>query len=478
MVAVDHPSALDLAFMDLETPQAPLHVGWTLRFSGAAPSLAALRRHLDARLYTVPRFRRRLVSARLGLAAPQWVDDPGFDVARHTFAVALPAPGGLAELRAAAGVLLSQPLPGDRPLWRMYLVDGDGDGFALVGQAHHALVDGIAAIEVAQLLFGPPADGDAAARSWTPSAAVQPAAAASATAGTRVRAAVDTARGLGGAVLRTRDPGGALRDAARALDAATRPAPETGLDRSVTHERAIAFARAPLDAARAVGRAHGATINDVLLAASALGLGATLRRRGERPETLRALVPVSVRAAEDEALGNRISFLPVELPVAETDPGRVLALVRARTAAAKSGGHAGALQALTRAAEALPGAGRRLVARTALRAVGFDLVISNVPGPPVELSLLGRPLTAVHPMVPLLHGHALTIGAVSYAGRLNLGLAADAAVLPEVVDLARDLEAAFDALRLDAEGGPTPPAPEPTPWQARARARRQRAANR
>jgi diacylglycerol O-acyltransferase len=477
MVGVDRPSALDLAFLDLETPQAPLHVGWTLRFSGAAPSLAALRRHLDARLHAVPSFRRRLVRAPLGLAAPQWVDDPGFDVARHAFAVALPAPGGPAELRAAAGTLLSQPLPGDRPLWRMYLVGDDGDGFALVGQAHHALVDGIAAIEVAQLLFGPAAAAGRAARSWTPSPAVPAAAAARSTAGARVRAAADAARELGGAMLRTRDAGGALREAARALDAVARPAAGAGLDRSVTHERAVAFTQVPLDAARAAGRAHGATINDVLLAASALGLGATLRRRGERPDALRALVPVSVRRAGDEAdLGNRISFLPVELPVGETDARRVLRLVRARTAAAKHGGHADTLEALARAAEALPGAGRRLVARTAARAVGFDLVISNVPGPPVALDLLGRPLTAVHPMVPLLHGHALTIGAVSYAGRLNLGLAADAAVLPEVVDLGRDLQAAFDALRLAAGGGPDGGAP--TPWQVRAQARRQRAANR
>jgi WS/DGAT/MGAT family acyltransferase len=298
----------------------------------------------------------------------------------------------------------------------------------------------------------------------------------------RARAAAGAARELGGAALRARDGAltGALRDAAHALEGVARPAPSTGLDRSATSRRAVAFAHVPLDAARAVARRHGATINDVLLAAAALGLRATLRRRGERPDALRALVPVSVREDGDGAagLGNRISFMGVELPVGEPDPGRALRLVRARTAAAKGGGDAGALEALARAAEALPGAGRRLLTRAAARAVGFNVVISNVPGPPVALSLLGRPLTAVHPMVPLLHGHALTIGAVSYDGRLNLGLAADAAVLPDVVELARDLEAAFDALRLDAEGGPTGAGPEPTPWRARARARRQRAANR
>jgi hypothetical protein len=110
----------------------------------------------------------------------------------------------------------------------------------------------------------------------------------------------------------------------------------------------------------------------------------------------------------------------------------------------------------------------------------FTLVVSNVPGPPAELSLLGRPLRRVYPMVPLLHGHALTIGAVSYAGRLHLGLAADAEVVPDVVDVARDLEAAFDALGA-ARSVIRPGAGGPggiTPWRARARARRQRAANR
>jgi hypothetical protein len=185
---------------------------------------------------------------------------------------------------------------------------------------------------------------------------------------------------------------------------------------------------------------------------------------------------VSVRAGEDPALGNRISFLGVEFPVGEPDSDRVVALVRARASAAKAGGDAGVLEALGRAADALPGPGRRLVARSALRVVPFTLVVSNVPGPPVELSLLGRPLRSVHPMVPLLHGHALTIGAVSYAGRLHLGLAADADVVEDVVTIARDLETAFGALVAPSRSAAAPGSL--TPWRARAQARRQRAANR
>jgi WS/DGAT/MGAT family acyltransferase len=501
---VDRPTALDLAFLDLETPQAPLHVGWTLRFgpgpAGAAdaPSLAALRRHLDARLHAVPRFRRRLVApAPLGLGGPSWVDDPGFDVARHAFAVSLPAPGGAEQLREIAGLLLSQPLPADRPLWRMYLLDGlDGGGFALVGQAHHALVDGIAAIEVALLLFGPAArSGDGRApEAWAPGAAPAPGAALRAAMETRARAAAgatrDAAEAIVGEAAATAESAGAraargvasaLRGATRAVDALARTHPTTSLERSATARRAVAYAEVPLDAVRDAGRRRGATVNDVLLAATGVALRSALRRRGDRREGVRALVPVNVRGAGGpDALGNRISFLPVELPVGEPDADRALALVRSRTVDAKAGGDAGALEALGRAADALPGPGRKLVARTALRAVPFTLVVSNVPGPPVELALLGRPLRAIHPMVPLLHGHALTIGAVSYDGRLHVGLAADAEVVPDVVEIARDLEAAFDALRVGDGGGATSGGGPRgvTPWGDRARARRQRAANR
>src|SRR3954471_16509195 len=131
----DRLSALDAAFLDLETAQAPLHVGWTLKLDGPAPSVAALRRHIDARLDGLPRFRRCV-------DGQQWVDDPGFDVARHVHGMTLAAPGGAGELRALAGRVLSTRLEMDRPLWRLARVDGlTAGGWALVGQAHHALVD-------------------------------------------------------------------------------------------------------------------------------------------------------------------------------------------------------------------------------------------------------------------------------------------------------------------------------------------------
>jgi diacylglycerol O-acyltransferase / wax synthase len=234
----------------------------------------------------------------------------------------------------------------------------------------------------------------------------------------------------------------------------------------------VACADVPLDAVRAVGRRHHATINDVLLAAATLALGRALRRRGERPGVVNVLVPVNVRDGGDAgALGNRISFVAVELPVGTTDQVEVLRAVRTQTRARKAGGAAAPLHTLAEVADLLPGGARRIVARTAARAASFNAVVSNVPGPSVELDILGRRVTAIFPAVPFLRGHALSIGALSYRGRLHCGIYADATVVPDSADLARDLAAAFDALR-------AVPRPADTPWRARARSRRQRAAMR
>jgi diacylglycerol O-acyltransferase / wax synthase len=443
----DRLSALDAAFLDLETAQAPLHVGWTLKLEGPAPSVAALRRHIDARLDQLPRFRRRI-------EGQQWVDDAGFDVARHVHGITLAAPGGAGELRAVAGELLGRPLDMDRPLWRLTRVDGlAGGGWAIIGQAHHALVDGIAAIQVAVLLF----DGvEAPPSSWTARRAPGPARVAQAGAARAAKTAL-------GALRKPSLPVSEIRAATEAL---ARPAAPTSLNRSVTHRREVAFADAPLEELREAGRKHGATLNDIVLAASSLALGRALKRRGDRPRAVKALVPVNTRTGEPGDLGNDISFVTVDLPVRETDPLTVLRTVRDETRACKRSGEARPLRALAQAADLLPAPGRRLITRTAARLAAFNVVVSNVPGPPQELTLLGRRLTAMHPAVPFLHGHALSIGVLSYAGRLQAGIYADAEVLPDAIDVARDLEQALDALRVGHREQAA------TPWRARARERR------
>jgi WS/DGAT/MGAT family acyltransferase len=463
-------------FLDLETPAAPLHVGWTLRFEGDAPALPTLRRHIDARLDALPRFRRRVVRPALGLGDPYWADDASFDIARHVQSLTLAPPAGPGELRELVGALLSRPLDPLRPLWRMVLIDGlAGGGFALAGQAHHALVDGIAAVEVAMQLFDGPAS--ATPGRWAPQPPPSPVAAAGASARDRLDRMLRGARAAAHSLARA-DPDAVRAGAGlvrEALDALSGPAPATALNRTAGPERLVAFAEASFDGVRDAGRRHDATVNDVLLAASAMALGRALRRRGEHHGQIKALVPVNVRSDADAgALGNRVSFLTADLPVDETDPVVVLRRVRAQTRARKAAGHGG-LDALVQVAELLPPTARKAVALAAVRMTGFNAAISNVPGPRVTLTLLGRPVAAIFPAVPLLDGHGLSIGAISYRGRLQVGLFADARIVPDAVDVARDIEQAFDALRVA-------PAPEPPPWRTRARtkrdAQREAAANR
>ncbi|HEX6391086.1 MAG TPA: wax ester/triacylglycerol synthase family O-acyltransferase [Solirubrobacteraceae bacterium] len=471
---IDRLSALDATFLALDAPTAPLHVGWTMRFEGPAPPLAQLRRHLDARLAHVPRFRRRVVVPPLGLGDPRWADDPSFDVANHVHQLTVERPGGAGELRTLAGRLLSTPLDAARPLWRLYLVDGLArDEFALIGQAHHALVDGIAALEVAMLLFAPEHESAKDGKRWRPEPPPGALTGAGDAAISRSRATIGAARSLARSArlpspARLQAAGTTLREVGQAIESLARPTATTSLERTATHRRSVAFASVSLEGARSAGKRNHATINDVLLAACTMALGRALRRRGEEHDEIKVLVPVSTRAAGTASeLGNKISFMAVELPVADVDAVTVLRTVRNRTRAAKQASAHGPLDVLTRVADVLPPASARLLATSAWKTASFNAIVSNPGGLPVELSLLGRPLKALYPAVPVSEGQSLTIGALSYLDRLHVGLYADAEVVYDVVEIARDLENAFDVLQLEATHAPTP-------WRERATEKRAR----
>jgi WS/DGAT/MGAT family acyltransferase len=235
-------------------------------------------------------------------------------------------------------------------------------------------------------------------------------------------------------------------------------------------DRAVGLADLDLEEARTLGARHSATVNDVVLASCALALGAFLRRRGDRCEQLRVMVPVNVRVkGTARELGNRISFMFVELPLADTPALEALRTVSEQTRARKASGDARDLQVALDALAWLPAPARRALARMSSRPEAFHAVVSNVPGPDQPLFLLGRRLRAAHPAVPLAEGHAVSIGVLSYHGRLHVGVYADRAAIPDADDLARGVAAAFDALRLaDAE----PPDRPASPWRRRARERR------
>ena len=465
MAPFDRLSALDCVFLDLETERAPMTVGWTMRLSGEPPTVQELRASVSSRLDSVPRLRRRLAQPAFGLGDAHWVDDPRFAIEAHVDAVHLvPGPVGPGRLEEIAGRLLSEPLDRERPLWRLQLVTGLAPGeFAIVGRAHHALVDGVAAVEIATVLF------DGAGPSphpvpWEPEPEPSTAEMLTASAISRIGAGGDVAATVARSLAAGADT---AREALSILATLVTPMPRTALESSATSRRRMATVSAEIEPIReSVGR-HGATLNDALLSASSVAVAGALARRGEEPDHVRVLVPADVREESEEAAthGNRISILAVELPLGRPDPLRTLKTVRARTHTLKSAGQAGALDAAIRSAELLPSPVRSAAVKATAAAAHYSLVISNVPGPPGQLGVLGRELEAIWPAVPLVEGHALSIGAISYGGRLHVGIYGDATLVPDIDQVAADLREGLEALtRL--------PEPEETPWRRRALERR------
>jgi diacylglycerol O-acyltransferase / wax synthase len=460
-MAVDPLSALDESFLQLETESAHMHIGWTMLLEGAPPTEHEFREHIAARLGRLPRFRRRVLSSPLGLHDPIWVDDQDFDLSRHVARTRVPGQGGPADTRRLAGELLSVPLDRRHPLWRIHLLEGlEGGRFALVGQVHHAMVDGNAALEMAQLLldatpFSLPVAPKAFAPEPAPGILNRTRAMASERLGLTRSAGAFALRSLANPSVLT-ETAAELRRLGSAIATAGAPAPATSLNRPIGPHRSVAFARLSLPLARELGRRRNATVNDVILATASLALGRYLRRRGESLPWLRVLVPVSTRDAVGAPSGNRVSAVLVELPIGERDAGATLEEVARQTREHKRSAHAGALDGLLQASRLAPAPVRHAAAWLATRPQTFNTVLSNLHGPGSPLFLLGRRVQASYPAVPLVQGHGVSIGALSYCGSLDVGLYADPKVVPELTDLAHDLTSAFDALRVALEPGHHP----------------------
>jgi diacylglycerol O-acyltransferase / wax synthase len=444
-------SALDASFLAVESPSAHMHVGWAATFAapehGPRPGFDALFAHIAGRLGRAPRFRQRLAPDALGLSAPLWIDAEDFDPAEHIHRSAAE------RLEDLADAVLSEPLRRDRPLWEFWLAPDLADGsIGLVGKAHHCMVDGLAAFELGMALLDPERDPrrePPAAYEARPAPAAVPLLARAVV--DRVGETLGVARaglGLARSPTRLRATPGELTRVGRALAHAILPfAPASALNGASSPSRHLASLRRPLDDLRRIKKRHHTTVNDVLLAAVAGGLRAFFVERGEAAVDLKSMVPVSVRGDDGAgALGNRIAFLFAELPCAEPDPLARLLKINAVTARRKAAHEAEGSDAAMRALAHVPRTLQRAASHLVASPRTFNLVVSNIPGPPQPLYMLGCELTHAYPVVPLANGHALSIGMTSIQGEACLGLYADRQTLPDVDRLAGHLDSAIDEL--------------------------------
>jgi WS/DGAT/MGAT family acyltransferase len=424
-----------------------MHVAEVLVFEGRPPAYDDLVDHIRGRLDLVPRYRQRLASVPLGQGRPIWVDDAHFNIRYHLRHTGLPAPGDDAALKRLAGRLFSQRLDRNKPLWELWLVEGlQGDRFAVIGKTHHALVDGIAGVDITTVLFDTapePAQPPPPAAVWVPRPAPTGAQLLAQSLLERSTVPEEIARGVRAVLRAPRRLAAATAERLGELGAfawaGLEPAPRTPYNVAIGPHRRYEWADADLDTFKAIKDRFGATINDVVLTVVAGALGRHLRSHGHRTAglELRALVPVSVRGAGAERpTGNRVAAVWAPLPVGETDPAAALQRVHAAMDHVKATHEAVGAQVLTELADFAPPTLMSQAARLQARQRLFNVVVTNVPGPQFPLYLLGRRLTAIYPVVPLAANQAIGIAVMSYDGRLGFGLLADHDALPDVSALA------------------------------------------
>jgi WS/DGAT/MGAT family acyltransferase len=437
-------STLDTSFLRVETPTAHMHVGWmaTLELPDGVRELVpdALAERIAARLHLAPRFRQLVVPAPLG--EPLWIDDPRFRLDRHLTVHEEPLRDHR-ELERLAGEFLSRQLDRSRPLWQIVIVPRAGPGrAALLGKVHHAMVDGIAAVELGTLLFDLAPDAALPeAIDWEPERAGAPLRlAADSVADSAVeqfRAARRLAT-MGLAPKRTMRVAETMRRAAFSIaEDVIRPAPPSFVNAEIGPERALVTECVPLERLEAIRADSDAKLNDVVLAIVAGALRRFAALEDSPAEPLRAMVPVSVRASEDaSAEGNRITFAFVDLPLPEPDPARRLAVIHSRTQELKSSGRIAGSDVLLRSMVQLPGFLKERAARLAASPRMYNLAISNVPGPRMPLYAAGAKVSQIYPVIPISDGHAIAIGVLTYRDSLHFAAYVDPRALPRAAELA------------------------------------------
>lgn len=446
-------AGLDTAMLTAEAQGLPVHATAMLTLDPASVpggySFERMGEFIGSRLALVPPLRRQLVEVPLGLGRPVWIEVE-VDLGAHVHRATVPAPGGPRELATFAARVHEEPLPRDRPLWQMHLVEGLADGrIAVVAKVHHALMDGAAGMEFMATFFSteptPPEDGDARAAAErkpgpaellvrsVPEMATRPLRAVPAFASTLV--------GVGrvaGRMLRRRAP----RPRSRAF-----PAPHVPWSRPLTPHRSAAYTTVPLDEVRRVAKDHDVTVNDVVLATFGGALRRYLEARSALPErSLVAGVPVAVR--DDGADGaNVVSLMFATLGTDVEDRIDRLAAVHRYSRAARDLHDAFGRHALLTWTDVFAPWMFALAARFAVDSHVLtrlpqicNAVVSNVPGPPVTLYFGGARLEQVLPLGSIVDGIAINLTVVSAHDTIGFGLVSCPDLVDDLWAIAHEIE--------------------------------------
>jgi diacylglycerol O-acyltransferase len=467
---VQRMSGMDAAFLYFETPTMHMHVVGVLVLDGSdAPGgtgFGDVMAALEQRIHLIPSFRRRVVSPPVGIDHPVWIEDPDFDLAGHVMPAPLGAPVTWSDLERFVGDVAGRPLDRGRPLWEMWVVEGFDDGtVALVTKLHHSIMDGAAGGDLMASLFDlTPGIGEVPAEStpWRPDE-VPPATLLAA------RSLMSLPRYLWEAPRAVAQTAGSLGATSRAWiqqrasgRAAPLTAPRTILNGPTTAHRSVSLKRVDLDEVREIRQAFDTTINDVVLAATATSLREYLiEHHAPVAGSLIAAVPVNARADRVDGAGiepgNHVSSMMVPLPLEPDDPVERLRAVHAHALASKALHSAFGMQSLEQLtgflSPTVTAAAARLYSSLKLARLHppvCNVVVSNIPGPPVDLYCAGARVAGIFAMGPVIEGTALNLTVLSEAHHLNVGIMACPALVPVVEEVGAGFVAAIRELALRA----------------------------
>ncbi len=458
---------LDSSFLYFETPTMHMHVGGLMLVDPSTRkepySFEDFRSYIAARMARVPAFRRKLVTVPFNLGRPVWVEDADFDLDFHLHRATVAAPGGDKETADFVADVLALPMDRSRALWEMYALEGRADGLiGIVSKVHHSLIDGITGANMMAELFDlepdpappPPVDDQ-----WEPErrpSDVELLARSAFDWATRPLAVAKLAPGTVMGLTKL------LRRRSRGAPGMPAPftAPRTPFNATVSAHRSVAFTHVPLDEVKQVKNAFGVKVNDVVVALTSGALRHYLRARNELPDrSLIAAIPVSVHDRSDGAEGTvKVSFMFGSLASDVEDPAERLRAIAETNEGAKEDHELVGANLLQDWAEHAAPNTFSLAARvySSLRVanrhpVVHNLIVSNVPGPPIPLYLNGAKLVALHPLGPVMDGAGLNVTVLSNQDVLGFGFIADRALMPDLWDLSDAVRPALDELLEAAE---------------------------
>jgi len=442
-------SALDATFLDVESKAAPMHVGAALIFDAKPLQLdhggldiERLTRYTEAALDSIPRYRQR-VEWVPGFGHPVWIDDDRFNMRFHLRHTRLPLPGDERSLKRLVGRLFSQHLDRSRPLWEFWVVEGvDNDRFALIVKVHHCMVDGVAGVALLEALLQ--ISPDAAEREpneWQ----ARPAPNRAQLMLNETSHRIDGLRKLSHFMPRVRKN---FRGVSSVLRSGMKPTPRTPFtEHDISPYRRFDWTSVDLAEVKAIKKSLGGTINDVVVATTTGAVRRFLLRRGtdvDSIEGFRTALPVSIRKVGGTSVGNQVALLFANLPVSEPDPlERLQKVIQVTTELKQESNQTGGAELIEEVADLTT---KRIVSelyKAAMRLRTYNLVITNVPGPPFPLYMLGAQMKAIFPMVPLMQNQNVGIALFSYSGALHWGFNADWESFPDIHDFVEDLVTSF-----------------------------------